>query len=52
VREHLCVKLFAEAGERGHYGLCVGIFGLEVGGDLGIFLLAQPGVVVGERDAV
>ena len=52
VGEHLLVELIAQAGERGHHGLGVGVFGFEIGGDLGILLVAQPGVVVGEGDAV
>ena len=49
VREHLLVELIAQAGERGHHGLGVGVFGFEIGGDLGILLVAEPGVVVGEE---
>ena len=52
MREHLLVELFAQAGERRHHRFGVGVFGFEVGGDLGILFLAQPGVVVGEGNAV
>jgi hypothetical protein len=52
VREHLLIKLLAQAGEGGHYGIGVGVFGLKVGRDIGILLVTQPGVVVGERDPV
>ena len=52
VAEHLVVELVAEAGERGHDGFGVGVFGFKVGGDFGILLVAEPGVVVGEGDAV
>src|ERR1017187_6280634 len=52
VREHLLVELVAQAGEGGHFGLGVGVLGLEVGSNVGILLVAQPGVVVGECDPV
>ena len=52
VREHFPVEVFTEAAERGHHGLCVGVFGFEVRGDLGVLLVAQPGVVVGEDRAM
>ena len=52
VAEHLVVELVAEGGEVGGDGLGVGIFSLEVGGDFGALLVAEPGVVVGEGDAV
>jgi hypothetical protein len=52
VREHFLIKVFAQSVERRHHGLDVGIFRVEIGGDFGILLFAQPCVVVGERDAV
>ena len=52
VAEHLLVELVAQVGEGRHDGVGVGVFGIEVGGDVGVFLVAQPGVVVGEGDAV
>ena len=30
----------------------VGVFGFQVGGDFGVLLVAQPGVIVHQRDAV
>jgi len=38
VREHLVIKLIAQAAERRHHGLGIGVFGIEVGGDLGFCL--------------
>ena len=52
VAEHLPVELLAQAGQGRHHGLGIGIFGFEIGGHLGILLVAQPGVVVGEDRAV
>ena len=52
VGEHLLVELFAQAGERRHYGIGVGVFGFEIGGDVGVLFVAEPGVVVDEGDAV
>ena len=52
VREHLLVELVAQAVERSHHRLGVGVFSLEVGGDLGVLFVAQPGVVVDEDCAV
>ena len=52
VAEHLVVELVAQGGEVGGDGFGVGVFGVEVGGDFGVFLVAEPGVVVGEGDAV
>ena len=52
VAEHLFVKLIAQARQRSHFGLGVGVFSLEVGGDFGIFLVAEPGVVVDEDGPV
>ena len=52
VAEHLPVEVVAQAGQRGHPGFGVGVFGLQVGGDLGVLLVAQPGVVVAEGHAV
>ena len=46
------VELVAEGGEGRHDGVGVGVFGIEVGGDFGVLLVAEPGVVVGEGDAV
>ena len=50
--EHLVVELVAQGSEVGGDGFGVGVFGVEIGGDFGIFLVAKPGVVVDEGDAV
>ncbi len=52
VAEHLVIELVAEGSEVGGEGFGVLIFGFEVGGDVGMVFVAQPGVVVGEGDAV
>jgi hypothetical protein len=52
VREHLLVKAVTQAVERLHDRLGVGVFGLQVGGHLGVVLVAKPGVVVGQNCAV
>jgi len=52
MRKHLFVQLVTQARERGHYGICIGILGLKVCSYLGILLVTQPGVVVGEGDSV
>ena len=52
VREHLLVEVLAQAVERRHDGFGVGVFGVEISGDFRIFLVAQPGVIVREDDAV
>ena len=50
--EHLLVEVVAQAGQRSHPGLGVGVFGLQVRGDLGVLFVAQPGVVVAEDHAM
>ena len=52
VAEHLGVELVAERSERGGLRLGVAVLGFEVGDDLGIVLVAEPGVVVDEGLAV
>ena len=52
VAEHLVVELIAQGGEVGGDGLGIGIFSIEVGGDFRALLVAEPGVVVAEGDAV
>ena len=52
VAQHLLVKLFAQPGQRRHHRVSVGIFGLEVRGNIGILFIAQPGVVIGQHDTV
>ncbi len=52
VAQHLVVELFLQAGQWSHHCFGIGVFGFEVGGDFGIFLVAQPGVVVDKRVAV
>ncbi len=52
VAQHLVVELLAKGSKWLHerFGVCV--FGLEIPGDLGVLLVAKPGVVVGEYDPV
>jgi hypothetical protein len=52
VGEHFGVEVVAQAGERGHEGLGIGVFGLKIRGHLRVLLFAEPGVVVAEGDAV
>ena len=52
VREHLLVKLLAQAVERSHHRLGVGVFSLQVSGYLRALFVAQPGVVVDEDGAM
>ena len=52
VAEHLVVEIVAQAGQGRHFGFGVGVFRLEIGDDFGVFLVAQPGVVVGEDGSV
>src|ERR1035438_1029563 len=52
VRKHFLVEFLAQAGQRLHHGLGVGVFGGQVCGDFRILLVAKPGVVVGEDNAV
>jgi len=52
VAEHLVVELLAQGSQVGGEGLSVLVFGLEIGGDVGIFLVAKPRIVVSEGDAV
>src|ERR1700704_5887952 len=50
--EHLLVQLFLERlGVRQNY-IGVGVFGVEVGDDLRIIFVAEPGVIVDEAVAV
>jgi len=48
VAEHLLVELVAQAGEFGGLRFGVGVFGVKVSLDFGIFLVAQPRVIVDE----
>ena len=48
VAQHLLVELFAQPGQRGHHCLGVGILGLKIRRHIGIFFVAQPGVIVVE----
>ena len=50
--EHFAVQFVPQTGQRSHHGFRVGVLGFEIGGDVGIFLVAQPGVVVDEGDAM
>jgi len=52
VAEHLVVEFVAEWSEIGGEGFSVGVFGGEIFSDLGRVLVSEPGVVVGECDAV
>ena len=52
VREHLVIKLVAQAGKRRHHRFSVGVFSLEVIGNFGILFVPQPGIVVGEHRAL
>jgi hypothetical protein len=52
MREHFLVELFTETGEGGHHRFGVCVLGFEVGGDFWILLVAEPGVVVDEGNAV
>ena len=50
--EHLVVELVAERSKVGGEGFSVGIFSVQVGGDVGTVFVAEPGIVVAEGDAV
>jgi len=52
VAQHLLVEIFTQFRERGHGGFGVLVFSFEVCGYLGAFFVAQPGVVIGQRDAM
>ena len=52
VAQHLLVELFAQPGQRRHHRLGIGIFSFEIGGDIRVFFVAQPCVVVGEQHSV
>ena len=52
VTEHLVVEVVAKRSQVGGDGFGIFVFRLEVVGDFGIVLVAQPGVGVGEGDAV
>ena len=52
VAQHLLVKLVAQAGQRRHHRIGIGIFGLQVRRHVGILFVAQPGVVVGQHNSV
>jgi hypothetical protein len=52
VAQHLGVELFLQACQGSHHCFGILVFGFQIGGDFGIFLIAQPGVIVDERVAV
>jgi hypothetical protein len=52
VREHLLIKLLAQAVERRHHCFGVGVLGFQIGRYFRILFVAQPGVVVDEDGAV
>ena len=50
--QHLLVKRFPQARQWRHHRVGVSILGFEVRSHIGVFLVAQPSVVVGEQHSV
>ena len=52
VAQHFVVELFLQAGQRSHLSLRILVFRFEISNYVGIFLVTQPCVIVGEGFAV